>query len=54
MSRNADIKRIKINGQIKTRDQCFYTGKVAELFLWSLLVFLETTQSRGDGTSWCL
>lgn len=68
MSRNADIKRFKINGRIKTRDQCIYTGKVTEvdcgcvstlpynisLFLWSLLVFLETTQSLGDDTSWCL
>lgn len=31
MSRNADIKRLKINGRIKTRDQCIYTGQVTEL-----------------------
>lgn len=31
MYRNADIKRFKINGRIKTRDQCIYTGQVTEL-----------------------
>lgn len=31
MSRNAHIKRFKINGLIKMRDQCIYTGQVTEL-----------------------
>lgn len=31
MYRNADIEWFKINGRIKTRDQCFYTGQVTEL-----------------------